>query len=483
MLSLMAMLPSREEISIDVAGTDTMRKLRQKIATEAGLEAESITLSFEGEELLDDCEAHRCPFEDMSTLDVQLTKKAKALRRLKEANIQDNAVDYTLEHLKRMTYAMNKHPTDDNSLAELIQVVVDAQIPWSSTKKSMALRVAAEANFFECVETILTQLDMENRVELRSLLHSMLRKGTRGTQVASLLVQHNVDLNGEAENPLCLAVRFRCGAPLVRLMLEHNADPNRSGPLNTAVEMGELEVANLILSFGGDPNISSAGRYPLHHAMLHKDTTFAKMLFHYGADSNKLDSNGMTVLHAAVGFRNTDVIPLLFKHGVDADRPDASGYTALQIAETFDVDITNVLLKYVPDPTKATVFTTRDEETVWGSNVKLREWCFGYGGGRRWEVKAIGELHMMRCRNTNTTRVLVRRRELTCHRIYFCAYLSECTPLVRPRMSSKTWALSGSNFADTPVGRQQCVSITFPTAAVAASFADIFASLRTGWEV
>lgn len=119
--------------------------------------------------------------------------------------------------------------------------------------------------------------------------------------------------------PLAQAA-WNANSSLVRLLLEHGADPNlktatalyREPPLNLAILSGDANSAELLLQFGADVNAPR------------EMTSAASWLSH------RQKSDGAAPLLLAVP--SLRLVNLLLAHGADANQPNKYGYTPLMAA-------------------------------------------------------------------------------------------------------------------------------------------------------
>ena len=111
---------------------------------------------------------------------------------------------------------------------------------------------------------------------------------------------------GASQTPLYAAVRHRRPI-LVRLLLEHGADPDlaaapgpdapTAGDHPTHAAVGDAGLMKLLLEHCADPDVKdAAGRTPLHYAAAAGDRASIKLLAAHLADLNALDANCQTPL-------------------------------------------------------------------------------------------------------------------------------------------------------------------------------------------
>jgi ankyrin repeat protein len=154
------------------------------------------------------------------------------------------------------------------------------------------------------------------------------------------------------------------GIDVVRMLLEHGANPNMqlffrpasvrgatntrgSTPLIRAANSGDLDVVTLLLEHGADATINMADRQTAIHAVLagrvpEKDALeIIKVLHDAGADVNSValvnhieEVRGGSALHFAVRKRYKDVIKQLASFGIDMNLKDQDGLTALDYTQS-----------------------------------------------------------------------------------------------------------------------------------------------------
>jgi ankyrin repeat protein len=157
---------------------------------------------------------------------------------------------------------------------------------------------------------------------------------------------------------------------LVRELLEAGANPNAvnvaRSPLITAISQLDqenarlvcnIEIVKLLLDHGADPNIRDPSRdtTPLHFSLALGQIECAKLLKKKGADISALDPKGRTVLDAAVSgavhIKSLEVISLVLGWGIDPNVRGSVGATSLALAVWLNSEeVVEYLLEKGVDP-------------------------------------------------------------------------------------------------------------------------------------
>src|ERR1017187_413729 len=155
-----------------------------------------------------------------------------------------------------------------------------------------------------------------------------------------VLVAHGADVNaqsGDALTPLMVAAGRPGGAPIVKLLLAHGANPNptsnpsaESSPLLEASLAGDAEIMQALLDRGAD--LKNIGGFALANAAGADCTKCIDLLV-----ARNLDATQYTIaLQAVAVLDNPSLIRLLLQHGADVNAADPTGRTALMYAAVSD---------------------------------------------------------------------------------------------------------------------------------------------------
>ena len=114
---------------------------------------------------------------------------------------------------------------------------------------------------------------------------------------------------------------------IIQLLLSHGADPNfpwGNSVLCEAVKNGDIEIVNLLLQYGANVNLRSGhwSRVPIHTAAKFNHFELIKILISHGADVNATDNKGITPLHLVSRFGNIRIVRFLVEHGADVNAED-----------------------------------------------------------------------------------------------------------------------------------------------------------------
>jgi ankyrin repeat protein len=187
-----------------------------------------------------------------------------------------------------------------------------------------------------------------------------------------LLIDAGADVNGRSDDgqtPLLIACSFYGASPIVKLLLDHGADPSyrvssatgEMTPLAQAAYAGDAEVIQLLLDRGA--NVKKAGFFAITFAALslckhcvdllvkqanpadvNMATLFnlppfnepraARLLLDQGADLKTVDPEGRTLLMLASASATfpAETVKALITNGADVNARSAKGETALDFA-------------------------------------------------------------------------------------------------------------------------------------------------------
>jgi ankyrin repeat protein len=226
-----------------------------------------------------------------------------------------------------------------------------------SHPKWAPLHYAAQHGFLRVIEWLITTCSQDVNVssfDSSTPLHIASRKGL--FMVAQVLLAHHADVNARNHidwTPLHFASRFE-HPKLVRLLLEHSAvvDPKnwlRVTPLYLLLDSnGNMEVAQLLLEHGADPNVrSGTGMNSIYRVLKNGQLGLVQMLVNHGTDLNTRDVDGQTLLHLSSQRGDRKVAQELLILNVDLHLRDNKGRTPLQVAlENGNEQVGQLLLRY-----------------------------------------------------------------------------------------------------------------------------------------
>ncbi|HZQ42498.1 MAG TPA: ankyrin repeat domain-containing protein [Acidobacteriaceae bacterium] len=186
--------------------------------------------------------------------------------------------------------------------------------------------------------------------------------GARDLGKVRLLVAHGADVNAVSENlrtPLMVAARMPGGAPVVKFLLEHGANPNpnahpdaASSPLLEAATAGSAESFRLLLDRGA--KIGDDAAWILAAAV----TTHCTSCFDLAvAKTNNKDAYTAALLLTAF-LPDAAAIKTMLDHGADVNVSDPFGHTALMYAAESDADSLEVVKLLVAHGAKVNARST-----------------------------------------------------------------------------------------------------------------------------
>ena len=142
---------------------------------------------------------------------------------------------------------------------------------------------------------------------------------------------------------------------LLLLPLEPDLADDLPQPMLLACRNGHVEVAQLLLEAGGNPNPAPNpahcdGDSALYAASAHGHVEVAQMLLEAGANPNQANFDGDSALYAASAYGHAEVVHLLLEARADVSLVDTSdgecGHTAVRVAAaTGHAEVLHLLLK------------------------------------------------------------------------------------------------------------------------------------------
>lgn len=156
----------------------------------------------------------------------------------------------------------------------------------------------------------------------------------------TLLIAHGADVNAKSDEfrtPLMIAARRPGDAPIVKLLLDHGANPNpnknpmaQSSPLLEALTAGDLASVKLLMAHGA--NAPAIAEFALTMAVQNKCAECLQLLAVKITDKNDYTS----ALQDVAVFGDMDAVKLMLQHGADPKAYDVFGRTALMYAAVSD---------------------------------------------------------------------------------------------------------------------------------------------------
>jgi ankyrin repeat protein len=166
---------------------------------------------------------------------------------------------------------------------------------------------------------------------------------TENLEMVRLLLEHgaNPNLRGGENGNFALPIAIEKGnLEIVRLLLDRGANVNRgdhigASPLRWAIDSENIEMVRLLLDRGA--NINDSDRYgaPFPNAAYRQNLEILKLLLERGANINARCNNvvdNRTALHHAVSRERMDIVRYLVENGININARDSEGRSALNIA-------------------------------------------------------------------------------------------------------------------------------------------------------
>jgi len=156
-----------------------------------------------------------------------------------------------------------------------------------------------------------------------------------------LLLDKKADANAKSDDfrtPLLIAAGLAGGSPVVKLLLDHGADPStqasclfgNTSPLAEAAYAGDASSVQLLLDHGADAK--AAGYLPLAYSL----RTDCRKCFDLLIRSATPESVNIAMMLAAPPLGNATMAKLFLDHGADANAKGPDGHSILMVAATSD---------------------------------------------------------------------------------------------------------------------------------------------------
>jgi Ankyrin repeats (3 copies)/Carboxypeptidase regulatory-like domain len=149
--------------------------------------------------------------------------------------------------------------------------------------------------------------------------------------------------------------------------------------LHAAVETGNVEITEYLLTHGAKANIRDAKkRTPL--MMIDEDATpeLVNLILRFGAKTNLVDKDKNTVLHHFAEYGNSEIMQILIAHGANVNAVNKKKQTALMIAaENDNVETVKTLLSSGANVN----LKNSEDETAYdsASNGEIKDLLISYG--------------------------------------------------------------------------------------------------------
>ncbi|KAK1783718.1 ankyrin repeat-containing domain protein [Copromyces sp. CBS 386.78] len=228
------------------------------------------------------------------------------------------------------------------------------------------LQEAVQAGHVEATRVLLDYgADPESPLIMVPLLAQVIYSSiNNGPSICQLLLQKDVNVNRTDDNgwtPLHLAAYFHKPA-ITKLLLEHGADPDKQSesgvtPLYFALTARDspsagLEVVRLLLQHEADPNIATNGMTSLHWAVTSQSSPeFITLLLEHNAkidagyDLDGDDQSQWTAVYFAASYNKCDQMRLLIEAGANLRHTAADGRSLIHLSATNDT--LPILLEYL----------------------------------------------------------------------------------------------------------------------------------------
>jgi len=230
---------------------------------------------------------------------------------------------------------------------ELVKVLLDngADINIKTANKGTALIVAIARQNVEVIKILLEHGADVNVVEITGATPLDMAKAHNNETIINLLLQKGAKSTNSSIPPFHQAFVDKNIEDIERLLnLGHNIDEeNESGTaLMYASSIGDIEMVNLLLSYGADINRQTKrGVFALSMASFYGHYNVVKYLLENGADKNMQGYGGLSALDLAKQKNHQNIIQLLETNNQNTN-----------ITNPFDMDMQSIIEKNIENDFK-----------------------------------------------------------------------------------------------------------------------------------
>ncbi|HEX9202210.1 MAG TPA: ankyrin repeat domain-containing protein, partial [Acidobacteriaceae bacterium] len=191
----------------------------------------------------------------------------------------------------------------------------------------------------------------------------------RDLEKTRILLSSGADVNAKSDDlrtPLMMAARKPGGIAIVKLLLEHGANPNpnakpetESSPLIEAVTAGDAAIVELLLQHGADAK--AAGEMGLTTGAITGCPKCVEMIAAKITDKNVFTGS----LQDVAVYGDVKTVQMLLDHGADPKAYDPLGRTALMYAAVSDalpLDVVKLLIDHGADVNAKNKHTNAGDE-------------------------------------------------------------------------------------------------------------------------
>ncbi len=181
------------------------------------------------------------------------------------------------------------------------------------------LRAAVQEVHPDVAELLIERGALQSEPDVRGSLladavaYAMHRPQPAALVTLRLLLQRGLSMAPGEEAPIVLAVMRRAAPAVLRLLLDHGAEPDQQRSDGTpvlvlAARRGDHAAVDVLLQSGADVDAADGqGRTALMHAVERDERAVVAVLLLAGANSDKVSTDGMAALDLARGWKRQNI--------------------------------------------------------------------------------------------------------------------------------------------------------------------------------
>ncbi len=187
----------------------------------------------------------------------------------------------------------------------------------------------------QVIEIINNEPALVNAIEENGVSAILTALYYKKDEIVKILLEQNPDLNIFEASAVGAFDKVKVLVEENRKIVNHSA-PDGFFPLGLACFFGQKKIAGLLIKNEAKVNQQAKNSFkvaPLHSSVSSQNIEITNMLLSNGADPNLAQTEGVRPIHQAAHVGNIEMVKLLLKHGADPTITSDDGKNAIEFAK------------------------------------------------------------------------------------------------------------------------------------------------------